>query len=346
MIKINLLPAYINQRKRMKVAIAVVTLLVAAEVAGFLIYRQGPEQQQAELTAKQQQVDNELNSLKQVGTQASAVNAEEATFKPKFQFIDNLETYNKRLPDMYSTTAAYTYREATLLSMTANGPQMAMNAYISKPDDIARLLLGLSRNPEFSGLPTGAGNPGYDPAQELLANQRRDPNAASTILGGTLMPGMQFGGAGAGGAGMMPPMMSGGGAGMMPGMQMGGGGPPMGSAGAGMMGMMGGGRMGGGGGVGAGGGRGDLSVLPIAGSRLTPRGFTVNIAAQLLYPASSYWPSYGSSDSQLGSGGGGGGSMGGMMGGMGPMMPGAMMMGRGGGGGAAMMPGAQMSGGM
>ena len=41
MIKINLLPAYINQRKRLKVAIAVVTLLVAAEVAGFLIYRLG-----------------------------------------------------------------------------------------------------------------------------------------------------------------------------------------------------------------------------------------------------------------------------------------------------------------
>src|SRR5690348_9331350 len=99
MIKINLLPAYINQRKRMKVAIAVVTLLVAAEVAGFIIYRQGPVQQGEELTQRQQQVEGELSALQTVGTKANAVNAEEATFAPKKNFIDRIKLYNERLPN-------------------------------------------------------------------------------------------------------------------------------------------------------------------------------------------------------------------------------------------------------
>src|SRR5690349_18752691 len=117
MIKINLLPAYINQRKRLKVAIAVVTLLVIAEIAGALVYRQGPLQEQQDLTVKQQEVDAKLVALQQVGTEASAVNAEEASFKPKFAFVDGLEKFNSRTPTIYLNTAAYTYRDAMLLSM-------------------------------------------------------------------------------------------------------------------------------------------------------------------------------------------------------------------------------------
>lgn len=350
MLKINLLPPYINQRKQVRVAIVIVALLVAAEIATLVVMRNGPIADKNRLSQEKSDKEGKLAQLTQVGTASTTVLAEEGTFKPTVDFFRSVEDFNKQHPNLYQNTARYTFSEIMFLNLEAQQTQLQASAYASNPTHVSRMLIGLSRSPDFQGLPQITGLPQYSEAE---AAQREQANNAadlpgSTIMGGYGGPGPEGdgaagmpGGPGMGGYPGMGGPMGGMGAGMrgpMGGMGAGMGGP-MGGMGAGMgggaMGGMGAGMGGMGGGMGGGGG--DLSKLGMDNARLKPKGFTITITCALTKPLSGL--AYG------GTGGGGGGmmgGMGGMMGGMGGAMGGGPMAGGMSGMGAGMgagMPG-------
>lgn len=321
MIKINLLPPHIHQRKQVKIATGVVVVMLAGEIAGMLVMRNPALAQKAKHEARQQEVQGLLDGVKKVESDSNTVLGEEAALAPKYDFITGMLKYNTAYPDLYTRTAGYTFREATLLNLEATTNQLKFDAYVSDSADVARLMIGLSNSPDFTQLPQITGVPDYNSAErkqrEAELNESNVPE--SLIIGGAV--------AGAGGAGGGYPGM-GGEMGGYPGMGASGmsapgmGGYPGGGAlsaagGPGMSSMGGGGEMGGypgmGGSMGGGGGNGDISKLRLETAKLKPRGFTVTVTCGLKTPISQR-PSYADSEAQAGSSGGGGGMMGGMSG--------------------------------
>jgi hypothetical protein len=315
MIKINLLPPHIHQRKQIKVAVGIVGVLLVAEIAGLLAARTAPQKLKEELTATLADRDSKLSAVKSVGTEASTVVSGEQALAPKYNFITDMLKYNKAYPDLYERTAGYTYKEAMFLNLEAFGSQLKFDAYVSDPADVARLMVGLSNSPDFTGLPQVSGVPDYNSAERKKREQDLNSENVpeSLVIGGVV---------GAPGAGGYPGGYPGGG---YPGGGYPGGGYPGGAPSGEMPSYPGGGSgmpgyPGAEGGSGGGGGTGNLNLLKLEQAKLKPRGFTVTVTCALKTPTTR--PSYGTSESQLGSsGGGGGGSMGGYpgSGGMGNM---------------------------
>ena len=339
--RINLLPPYLHQRKMVKLAMAVVVLVTIGEVATFILLRNGPLALQAQLTEQYNAENAELQRVQGLKAQSDTLLAGEAGLAPKYDFITNMMKYNEEYPDLYARVANYTYREAMMLNLEASANQLKFDAYVSEPRHVSILMLGLSRSPDFTGLPQITGVPGYDPAQD----QERDAQAAGGLPGTTIIGG--FGGADGGdnadsGAGGGLAAMGGGGSpyggsafggggggngpsgGMMGGM-MGGGGAlqAAGVSGTGSMGDMGG-MMGGMMGGGGGGGTGDLSKLGLDAAVRKPKGFKVTVTCALSRNITK--PTYGSSGQQTGGGAAGG------FGGLGDFGGSAGMAGSGGGG--------------
>lgn len=309
MIKINLLPPHIHQRKQVKIAVGVVVVMLAAEIGGVLAYRQGPQKLNEELTKTDGERKSALQLVQTVGTQAGTVLGGEQALGPKYNFITGMLDYNKMYPDLYARTAQYAYREATFLNLEASANQLKFDAYVSDPADVARLMVGLSNSPDFANLPQISGVPDYNSAER----KKRDEtlNAAnlpeSMIIGGQIAGSGMGGYPGAGGYPGGPGGYPGGEAGYPGGMAGAPGGYPPGGP-MSPMGM--GGYPGGEGGMGGGGGGGSISLLRLDTSKKKPRGFTVTVTCALRTPISR--PTYADSETQLGSSGGGGG--GGMMG--------------------------------
>jgi hypothetical protein len=351
MLKVNLLPPYIHMRKKLRMAIVFVVILLIAEVGGLIYAETGPAAEFARLEQDLATKQAQLAAVQKIKGDTDKVVAEEGSFKPKWEFLVETPKYNRKLPELYDRTQRYIYRDVMLLDIAAQQNSMQFSAYVSDPVDVSRLMLGLTRSPDFNGLPQVTGVPGFGQQEKQRREQEGGSVPESSIIGseGSRPTALGGGGQGAPGPGMGPGMMGGGSPSMMAGPGMSGGmggpgmmsGPPGGMAGGypggggGMMGGMGGGMMGGMGGMGGGmgGGSGSIDKLNIQTATQKPRGFTVQVKAELKNTITR--PSYMSSDTQAGKGGGGGGGMGGMMGMMGGM-GGGMAGGYPGGGGGMM----------
>jgi hypothetical protein len=311
MIKINLLPPHIHRAKQIKVAIAIIVVLLAGEIAGVLAMRTPLQAEEGRLNARKTELDGGLAQVRQVESAAGAVLGEETQLGPKYNFITEMLNYNTLYPDLYARTAGYTYREATFLNLEATANQLKFDAYVSDPADVARLMLGLSNSPDFTALPNITGVPNYDSAER----REREAELTEANLPGSLIIGGAVAGAdGAAGMGGGYPGAPGGG---YPGLEgspsMGGGaGYPGGAPTAMSMGMGAsagaGGYPGGEGGMGGGGAKGDITNLRLDTARQKPRGFTVTVTCALKSPITR--PFYASSETQIGGSGGGGGGMG------------------------------------
>src|SRR4051794_40848167 len=120
MLKINLLPPYINQRKQVRVATGIVTLLVAAEIAALVMAQAGPRKVHEDLLKEQADTQTKVDALKKLGDASSQVLAKEAALAPKYDFIKGMMEYNKAYPKLYEATAGYTYKEVMFLDMEAS----------------------------------------------------------------------------------------------------------------------------------------------------------------------------------------------------------------------------------
>lgn len=161
MLKINLLPPSIHQGRQMKIAIGVVTLLVAAEVAGLVMFTFPLQARLRDLNDKKQREDELHTQLQSLSSEAQTVNGQTQALRPKLDFINGMLEYNKQYPSLYRRTAGYTYREVTFLDLSAGANSLQFNAYVSNASDVSRLMLGLTNSPDFLDLPQITGVPSY-----------------------------------------------------------------------------------------------------------------------------------------------------------------------------------------
>lgn len=179
MLRINLLPAYIAERRKTRltiVAFSAAFLGVVAGVVAFYIFMLG------QVTNLEQQAVNETTEAQRVtkiGTDADQIAQGIQPLAEKVGFIESVRWYNTLRNRIYTNMAAYTTKDIEYSSMAAGGQTVTADAFAKDPESIARYLIAMYNNPDLSAVSVAA-NFGW-----------QDPNAqgAGGFGGGGRLPG-------------------------------------------------------------------------------------------------------------------------------------------------------------
>lgn len=252
MIRVNLLPAYVAQRRLTRRLVVVFSLAFIVIVASLLSVRfiildpQYENQKKLADAAVQTKKENDDKKALAVSTKDGV-----APIQTKLNFIKDTHAYTLKWVKLYHTLAKYTDLKIIYSSATVSGTTMSIRAYSPSIAEIGRYLEQIYDDPDFQFVSIDR-LPGYPEAlvnKYYLDNKLVGIQAVSSLgKGGQGMPSFGGGGGGRGFGGGAP-------GGPPPGF----GGPPPG---------FGGGPSGGFGGPGGPGGGGDLNNATASGERI------------------------------------------------------------------------------
>lgn len=176
MIKINLLPKSINEKKIVKNIAIMFGALFLAIIVGAVLYTQMVLVPQVE---EQQRMADEAirieEEVKAIESKTADFAAQTAAIQTKLTFINNVLEYNKKFPKLYEDIAKWTYEKIAYTGMTCDGTQVAMSARARSLDDLGRFLLNMYRATDLFSEVTISGVPGY-------------PAGANSFGGGITLP--------------------------------------------------------------------------------------------------------------------------------------------------------------
>ena len=230
MLKINLLPPYINQAGKIRTAWTLMAVVLAAELAGLTFFQKGQIDAEQQKISDVQAKETHVTAVEKLAQDAKNERAKIAPIKEKTDFIHDLMTYNRVRPDLYEHVASYIYHEVWIAGMQAEQNTLTMPAAAKSISGVGRFLLFMQNNPDFTqvrissvpGWPSGTagvesgpiGGPGGGPG----------PSGSSGPPGGSGgPPGAPPGGSSGPPGGGISPYLGPKGGGALPG---GSGGPP------------------------------------------------------------------------------------------------------------------------
>ena len=156
MLRINLLPAYIAERQKVRNAIIGSVAFFLIVVGGMLGYQFGMAQPEldkrtAEADAKQTEADNEQKFEQETTT----IRTQIKPLQDKVDFVNNVRFYNTLRPRIFRNAAAYTYREVEYNSMSVNGNTLAISGYVKSLADMGRFYITFYGNPDVTAVSVG-----------------------------------------------------------------------------------------------------------------------------------------------------------------------------------------------
>src|SRR3954454_19335119 len=128
MLKINLLPPYINQASKIRTAWTLLAALLALELVGLTLFQASRVGQEHEMLADVEQKETQVVQVQKIAQEAVTKRAEVKPIKDKTDFINALLAYNKVRPNLYDHVASYIYREVWISGMQAEQNVLTMPA--------------------------------------------------------------------------------------------------------------------------------------------------------------------------------------------------------------------------
>ncbi|MHB0999326.1 MAG: PilN domain-containing protein [Armatimonadota bacterium] len=210
MLKINLLPKYIYERRNVRKMILLFGVIFIAVAAGMVAWIFQLSSKERLLTDQVSKMEIEAEAVKALEAEVTAEQAKIPPIEAKYQYVKDVLNYNEKLPALYEQVARYTYNRIEYRSMNASGGQLQISAHARSVGDCGRYLLNMYRAGHLFSSVSISSVPGW-PAG-------RSGGGGGGMMGGMMggMPGGMPGGM----MGGMPPMpgMMGGMPGGMPGM--------------------------------------------------------------------------------------------------------------------------------
>lgn len=258
MVKINLLPAFVKERKVVRKLLMLVFILLGLELLGFAYWYNRVSKQGYDIGQQLETAKAQAQEVQNLQAQAQSIRAEIEPIKAKTKFIEDTMKFPVQLAQLLDSIRRYTYAKVIYTSLQlGSGAGGAMGPMMGKAPMMGSGMPGMGAGmPGMGGMPGMAGPMGGGGGQQIttvsiqgytdsvenvaryLQNLLRCPDIADVQISG--IPGYGTSAGAAPGMGGMPgmmgkaPMMGG-----MPGMM--GGMPGM---MGGMPGMMGSGGMG------------------------------------------------------------------------------------------------------
>jgi len=150
MLKINLLPSYVNERSKIRAAWTAMALLLVAELAAASVYQAGLRSQEDEKIAAVETKEREVNEVHKKADEAAKERAKIAPIKMKTSYINELRDYNRVRPDLFDHVASYIYHEVWVNGMQAEQNTLTMPAAAKSISSVGRFLLFMQNNPDFT----------------------------------------------------------------------------------------------------------------------------------------------------------------------------------------------------
>ena len=145
MLKINLLPPYIFEKRKIRRTAILFGVLVACVAAGMFGWY-------GMLTAKERDLNSEVlmweqkaAEVKSLEDQAAAEEAKAPTTKSKVDFIEKVMAYNLAYPKLYEELAKYTYSRILYRSVEPSPNQLKITARARSVGDCGRYVLNMYR---------------------------------------------------------------------------------------------------------------------------------------------------------------------------------------------------------
>jgi cell division protein FtsB len=144
-LKINLLPKYIWEKRKVKQTIFVFVVLFMGVVAGMVAWHLSLAAKQRDLTAQVADMQIKANEVKQLEAQAVAEEQRIPVIQGKVSFIEGIMQYNLQYPKLYEELAKYTYSRILYRSVEASSGQLKVTAHARSIGDCGRYLLNMYR---------------------------------------------------------------------------------------------------------------------------------------------------------------------------------------------------------
>jgi len=161
-LKINLLPAYIYERRKTRKAILGFSALFVAVVFAMVAWWVSLSNKQKELERQVADAEMRAQQVTAIEQQRDAERAKLPTIKAKVDFMDALMGYNLEAPKLLEEIAKYTYGRIRLTSIQINGGnQVTIQGHARTLGDCGRYLMNLYRAQHIfssvviSGVPAG-----------------------------------------------------------------------------------------------------------------------------------------------------------------------------------------------
>lgn len=164
MLRINLLPAYLAERRKTRTAIILSTLLFLGVLGGMLFWWSSTNTAVQARETEANQMEQEATAVQGLETQASTIRQGIQPISAKVDFIKQVQFYNGLKQRIYRQAARYTTNNIEYNSMAVQGETLSMNAFATKLPDIGRFLITFFGNPDVRAVSV-SGVPGWPRGQ-------------------------------------------------------------------------------------------------------------------------------------------------------------------------------------
>jgi len=162
MLRINLLPAYIAQKRRVRNAIIGMIALFSLVTGLGLAYQFMVLQPEV---AKLEQDANDMQARADAVTaykaETSRIRTKVAPLQEKVQFVELIRYHNTIRQKIYRNVARYTYKQVEYNSMAVTGNTLAVSGYVRQISDIGRFYITLFGNPDITAVSLTSPIPGW-----------------------------------------------------------------------------------------------------------------------------------------------------------------------------------------
>jgi len=153
MLRINLLPAYIAEQRKVRIAIVLAAILfLVATAVPLLYYFLTLSPQIAQMKAEDEDMTAKAQTETELETKITSTLQGIAPIADKVAFVQDVVFHNEIRQKIFRNAAKYTYRSVEYNAMSVTGNTLSLNATVSNLDDIGRFYLTMFGNPDVSAV--------------------------------------------------------------------------------------------------------------------------------------------------------------------------------------------------
>ena len=164
MLKVNLLPAYIYERRKVRKASIGFVVLFVAVVLGMLAWWTMLNSKQKALEVQVADMEMKAQEVTRLEQEAQAEENKIPIIQAKVAFIEALMDYNLQAPKLYEELAKYTYSRVLYRSIQPASNQLMIEAHARTLGDCGRYLMNIYRATHLFNSVVISGVPGWPKA--------------------------------------------------------------------------------------------------------------------------------------------------------------------------------------
>lgn len=152
MLRINLLPTYVNQRRQVRLMSVLFVVLFAVLTAGSMALYFAKHSVQRDLEAKATDAETKQKATQGLRALATSTLAQVAPIQANLDFVKAVHDYARQWVSLYGTLAQYTDPRMIYTDAAVSGTTMAIKAYTPSISEVGRYMQAIYKEPDFTSV--------------------------------------------------------------------------------------------------------------------------------------------------------------------------------------------------